>query len=224
LLEDVIDHGTGAGVRARGFTAPAAGKTGTSHDGWFAGFTSDLLCVVWVGFDDNRELGLSGASSAAPIWAEFMKRAVAAPALSTVEGVPAEFAPPEGIIAVAIDPDTLQLATPSCPAARQEYFVAGTEPVELCARHGGRTLAQAPGISWLARLFGGKKPEPAPSGARRGDEGSEAKDGADASRAQSGKLAKSPEEEKKKGFLQRVFGIFGGKKPKDSPKPAPAKP
>jgi len=224
LLQDAIDHGTGAGVRARGFTAPAAGKTGTSHDGWFAGFTSDLLCVVWVGFDDNRELGLSGASSAAPIWTEFMKRAAGAPALSTVKGAPAELAPPEGIVAVAIDPDTLQAATPSCPVVRQEYFVAGTEPTELCARHGGRTLAQVPGISWLARLFGGKKSEPAPSSARRGDEGSEAKDAADASRAQSGKSTKSPEGEKKKGFLQRVFGIFGGKKPKDSPKPEPAKP
>ncbi len=50
----------GPTVRARGFRAPAAGKTGTSHDGWFAGFTSNLLCVVWVGFDDNRELGLEG--------------------------------------------------------------------------------------------------------------------------------------------------------------------
>ena len=75
VLEDVIDHGTGASVRARGFTGPAAGKTGTSRDGWFAGYTSNLLCIVWVGFDDNRDLELSGAVSAAPIWTEFMKRA-----------------------------------------------------------------------------------------------------------------------------------------------------
>ncbi len=76
MMEDVIDHGTGATVRARGFTAPAAGKTGTSRDGWFAGYTSNLLAIVWVGFDDNRDLGLSGANAPAPIWAEFMKRAV----------------------------------------------------------------------------------------------------------------------------------------------------
>ena len=63
VLEDVIDHGTGASVRARGFTGPAAGKTGTSRDGWFAGYTSNLLCVVWVGFDDYRELGLAGRGS-----------------------------------------------------------------------------------------------------------------------------------------------------------------
>ena len=78
VMEDVINHGTAYPVRARGFTAPAAGKTGSSRDGWFAGYTSNLLCVVWVGFDDNRDLGLAGGASAAPIWAEFMKRAVTA--------------------------------------------------------------------------------------------------------------------------------------------------
>ena len=69
LMEDVINHGTGYPVRALGFNAPAAGKTGTSRDGWFAGYTSNLLCVVWVGFDDNRDLGLAGGEAAAPIWA-----------------------------------------------------------------------------------------------------------------------------------------------------------
>jgi hypothetical protein len=76
LLEEVLRSGTGAGARARGFRVPAAGKTGTSHDGWFAGFTSQLLCVVWVGFDDDRQLNLEGAKSALPIWTEFMKRAL----------------------------------------------------------------------------------------------------------------------------------------------------
>ncbi len=61
MLEEVLRSGTAAAVRARGFNVPAAGKTGTSRDGWFAGFTSELLCVVWVGFDDNRELNLEGA-------------------------------------------------------------------------------------------------------------------------------------------------------------------
>jgi len=64
LLQEVMRSGTAAGVRARGFTLPAAGKTGTSRDGWFAGYTSNVLCVVWVGFDDYRELGLSGAAAA----------------------------------------------------------------------------------------------------------------------------------------------------------------
>ena len=75
MMQDVLRYGTGAGCARAGFNLPAAGKTGTSHDGWFAGFTSDLLCVVWVGFDDNRELNLEGAKSALPIWADFMKRA-----------------------------------------------------------------------------------------------------------------------------------------------------
>ena len=74
LLESVINNGTGAGVRARGFNLPAAGKTGTSHDGWFAGFTSNLLAVAWVGYDDDRDLNLTGAQSALPVWTEFMKR------------------------------------------------------------------------------------------------------------------------------------------------------
>jgi penicillin-binding protein 1B len=75
MLEEVMRSGTAAGVRTRGFALPAAGKTGTSHDGWFAGFTSQLLCIVWVGFDDYRELDLEGAKSALPIWTEFMKKA-----------------------------------------------------------------------------------------------------------------------------------------------------
>src|SRR5712692_4322404 len=77
VLKDVINKGTGAQVRAKGFTLPAAGKTGTSRDGWFAGFTNNLVCVIWIGFDDNRDLGLAGGSTAAPIWADFMIRATA---------------------------------------------------------------------------------------------------------------------------------------------------
>ena len=75
MLEEVLRSGTAAGVRSRGFKLPAAGKTGTSYNGWFVGFTSQLLCVVWVGFDDYGELDLEGAKSALPTWAEFMKKA-----------------------------------------------------------------------------------------------------------------------------------------------------
>jgi penicillin-binding protein 1B len=67
MMQEVLRSGTGAGARSQGFWLPAAGKTGTSRDGWFAGFTSELLCVVWVGFDDNRDLKLEGARSALPI-------------------------------------------------------------------------------------------------------------------------------------------------------------
>ena len=131
MLEDVLRMGTGAGVRASGFTLPAAGKTGTSRDGWFAGFTSDLLCVVWVGFDDNRELNLEGARSALPIWTEFMKRA----AKFSAYRKPAPFTPPKGIVSAPVCADSGELASPSCPDVRTEFFVDGTEPQTQCARH-----------------------------------------------------------------------------------------
>jgi penicillin-binding protein 1B len=149
ILEDVVNRGTGAGVRARGFQTPAAGKTGTSHDGWFAGYTTNLLCVVWVGFDDNRQLQLSGANSAGPIWGEFMKKAMLLPAFSNAQA----FERPEGVVAVAIDPESNMLAVPECPEMRTEVFIAGTEPTEYCTLHKGSTLEKLLPISWLKRIF-----------------------------------------------------------------------
>jgi penicillin-binding protein 1B len=132
LLEEVLRTGTGAAVRGRGFALPAAGKTGTSdRDGWFAGFTSKLVCVVWVGFDDGKDLNLEGAKSALPIWTEFMKRAHQHRQYHNVTG----WEPPDGIVSVDIDPATGQLATPTCPSSRGEYFLAGTQPVQLCQLH-----------------------------------------------------------------------------------------
>jgi penicillin-binding protein 1B len=133
LMEEVLRSGTGAGARSRGFGLPAAGKTGTSHDAWFAGFTTKLLCVVWVGFDDNQELPLEGAKAALPIWTEFMKRAHQ---YREYRGVQA-FQPPDGITTVDIDPLTGQLATAACPKPQAEVFIAGTQPVEFCSLHGG---------------------------------------------------------------------------------------
>lgn len=136
MLEEVLRSGTGAGVHAKGFNLPAAGKTGTSRDGWFAGFTSKLICVVWVGFDDNRDFKLEGAHSALPIWAEFMKRAHTHREYRNV--VP--FKAPDGVVSVEIDAETGELATPQCPKIRSQAFIAGTQPVETCHLHGaGRT-------------------------------------------------------------------------------------
>ncbi len=131
LMEEVVRSGTGAGIRSRGFALPAAGKTGTSHDGWFAGFTDKLICVVWVGFDDNKELPLDGALSALPIWAEFMKRAHRYREYSGAQ----PFSAPEGIVSVEIDPETGELATAGCPSTRSEVFVAGSQPQETCSVH-----------------------------------------------------------------------------------------
>ena len=139
-MEDVINSGTAAGVRARGFAVPAAGKTGTSRDGWFAGFTSQLLCVVWVGFDDNSELNLEGSKSALPIWTEFMKRAIQQPLYRD----PKPFKPPAGITSAAIDSETGLLAAPNCPARRTEFFIAGTEPTEICEQHDYHEVTEPP--------------------------------------------------------------------------------
>jgi penicillin-binding protein 1B len=131
MLQDVLRFGTGAGVRARGFSLPAAGKTGTSHDGWFAGFTSDLLCVVWVGFDDNRELNLEGARSALPIWTEFMKRASRYRPYRSASS----FEPPPGVVSVHICPESGQLAGSYCPNVQSGVFIDGTQPVVECRLH-----------------------------------------------------------------------------------------
>ena len=130
MLQEVMQSGTAAGVRTRGFTLPAAGKTGTSHDGWFAGFTSQLLCIVWVGYDDYRDLNLEGARSALPIWTEFMKRAARLGAWKNVR----EFPMPGGIEQAAICVDSGKLAGPQCTNTRNEYFIAGSEP-EKCTLH-----------------------------------------------------------------------------------------
>lgn len=136
LMQEVLATGTGAGVRGRGFVLPAAGKTGSSHDGWFAGFTSKLVCAVWVGFDDNREMPLEGARSALPVWAAFMKNAHQ---LREYRGVH-DFSPPDGIVSVDIDAETGELASPACAKTRAEYFIEGTQPVNVCRRHGGGSM------------------------------------------------------------------------------------
>jgi penicillin-binding protein 1B len=131
MLRSVINEGTGAAARAMGFTPDAAGKSGTTNDqrdAWFVGFTPELLTVVWVGFDDNTPIGLTGSQVALPIWTEFMKVAVAGRAGS-------QFEPPPGISFVEIDRDTGKLATPNCPRTFTESFITGTEPLELCPLH-----------------------------------------------------------------------------------------
>jgi penicillin-binding protein 1B len=131
LMQEVLRSGTGAAVRSKGFALPAAGKTGTSRDGWFAGFTSELLCVVWVGYDDNRDLHLEGARSALPIWTAFMKRASQIRPYSNAH----EFKPPSGIVSANICTGTGSLAGAYCPNVRSEVFIAGTEPATECDMH-----------------------------------------------------------------------------------------
>lgn len=135
LLQDVVGRGTGVRVGQMGFTLPAAGKTGTSRDGWFAGYTTDLLAIAWVGYDDNQELNLEGAKSALPIWTEFMLDAYRIHPVR--EGQRVQFYDPPGVEVVAIDPTTGFLATPNCPESENHAFITGTTPTGFCPLHSG---------------------------------------------------------------------------------------
>ena len=131
MLRSVLNEGTAASARGAGFVLDAAGKTGTTNDqrdAWFVGFTPELLAVIWVGFDNNQPMSLTGTQAALPIWTQFMARALAG-----TPNVP--FEAPEGISYVEIDPDTGRLATPGCPRVLREVFLTGSEPGETCELH-----------------------------------------------------------------------------------------
>ena len=150
LLEGVLNFGTAAGVRSHGFTVPAAGKTGTSHDAWFAGYTSNLLCIIWVGNDDYTDVKLQGADAAAPIWANFMKRAITLPQYSDTH----EFVPPDGVHVVRLDRETNLLANDTCTSNFNAAFLDGTAPNNYCSQMGSddRNIVQ--------KILGlGEKPE-----------------------------------------------------------------
>jgi len=136
LMEGVINEGTGQNVRSRGFSLPAAGKTGTSRDGWFAGYTKDFLVIAWVGYDDNRDLNLEGARSALPIWTEFMMKATQL--YPPRDPDQTSFEPPEGITFVRVDTDSLQLANSGCEHTFEEAFISGTAPTTYCSLHGSK--------------------------------------------------------------------------------------
>jgi membrane carboxypeptidase/penicillin-binding protein len=132
MLMAVVDHGTARAARGALKGTAFAGKTGTSRDGWFAGYTPNLVCVVWVGFDDGEQLGLTGAESALPVWTEFMKGAVELrPELGG-----ASFLRPAGVTNVEIDPATGQLASASCPQRERIATTAALAPAGECALHG----------------------------------------------------------------------------------------
>lgn len=216
LMEEVLRSGTAAGVRARGFQAPAAGKTGTSHDGWFAGYTSELLCVVWVGFDDNKELNLEGAHSAAPIWGDFMKRALAIREYRDAK----PFQAPDGIVTVDIDPQSGMPATPSCPTRRAEVYIVGTQPVGSCPLHGGRQVTNVAGwdttppAAPAAPAAGTARPAlPGAAAPAAAAEARRASAISGAQVAQSPPDAATPPKEKekekeKKGIFRRLIGVF----------------
>jgi penicillin-binding protein 1B len=152
IMKDVVNRGTAAPIRARGFKFNVAGKTGTSRDGWFAGYTPDLVCVVWVGFDDGSQLGLTGAASALPIWADFMSAA-----LATHPEWTGDWQMPEGVEQADIDPTTGQLAKADTTTKRPELFISGTMPGETSENT--EDLADEP----PAQLEDDKKPQTEPA-------------------------------------------------------------
>ncbi|HSJ07114.1 MAG TPA: PBP1A family penicillin-binding protein [Longimicrobiales bacterium] len=146
MLQTALNNGTGYPARnpAEGglpYTVPAAGKTGTTNDAtdvWFAGFTPNLLAVVWFGFDRPRRImgGAAGGRLAAPVWGRFMRDVYNGeePEIET----PDPWTWPEGIVARSIDVETGRLANEWCPNnVITEHFIAGTEPTEGCSPYRG---------------------------------------------------------------------------------------
>jgi penicillin-binding protein 1B len=180
MLQGVVNNGLAfTPVRGRGFSLPAAAKTGTSHDGWFAGYTSNLLCIVWVGFDDYSELRLTGAQTAAPIWTEFMKRAAALPEYSDMR----QFSQPQGVVDVELDKVTNRLATPKCPDDYVAAFISGTEPRDTCDQQSGVS-------GFFSRLLGTDKPITPPSPPANSQD------------------SQNQDPKPKKGFFGKLAGVF----------------
>jgi penicillin-binding protein 1B len=213
LMEGVMNYGTAASVRGLGFTAPAAGKTGTEHDAWFAGYTSNLLCVVWIGNDDYTDIKIEGAHAALPIWTAFMKRAIQLPQYSDVK----PFTPPAGITVARIDKTSDLLADSTCPGnSFYVSFLDGTAPVNTCSQMGENTQ------NFLQKILGigGSKPATSDSPTSPATTGAPIvrnapntpPDGNAPETTQPGTPAK------KKNFLQK---IFGGKDKDKQPQPAP---
>lgn len=215
MMEQVLNnrHGTGANVRGMGFEAPAAGKTGTSHDAWFAGFTSNLLCVVWVGNDDYSELDIEGDRAAGPIWGDFMKAAVLLPQYSDTK----PFVPPPGVLQVQLDDTTNLLADASCPQSWTATFLDGTQPTETCDHMGDqRNIFQ--------KIFGlGQRtvnPPPPPNVAQPLKAAPTRVSPAQPAQAQNQNGQQPPEQKKKKkGFWSRLFGHKDNDKPQDDQNP-----
>ena len=131
LMRGAVDRGTASGARAGGVRGVLAGKTGTTNDYrdcWFVGFSPRFLAAVWVGYDDNRPVRLTGTQAAVPIFADFSR---SVPAQFFAENFPV----PSDIVTAEIDPETGALATPECPRRMTEVFISGTQPRVECSAH-----------------------------------------------------------------------------------------
>ncbi len=138
MLRSAMDHGTGYSARARGFTLPAAGKTGTMDeymDAWFVGYTPGLVAGAWVGYDVKRPIGpaMTGARAALPIWTDFM--------IEATRGQPVEdFPMPAGRVSLLVCTESGMLATENCPHVTDETYEEGAAPADYCTLHPGAPL------------------------------------------------------------------------------------
>jgi penicillin-binding protein 1B len=140
MLAGVIDRGTARKARGAVRGTAIAGKTGTSRDGWFVGYSPNLVCVVWIGFDDNKQLGLTGSEAALPAWVEFMNEAVALrPDLGG-----AHFECPEGIKFVEIDAAVGLRSTVTCPVRELIAVTDRMSPSMECYLHGNLPVQTSP--------------------------------------------------------------------------------
>jgi penicillin-binding protein 1B len=214
MMENVMIRGTAASVRSRGFTAPAAGKTGSSHDAWFAGYTTNLLTVVWVGFDDNTNMPLEGAKAALPIWVEFMKRAVTLRRYRN----PMPFQAVPGVVSLPVDPETGMAATAYCPNQVEEIFIETGQP-EVCYRHRGGILAHTPIIGRLLSRGAAPPPTPVPVTAATNNHAPAvpAHPPAAVVAPVAAPAPAAAPAKKKPGFWGRLFGAGSGPKEKAKP-------
>lgn len=210
MMEAVVNdpHGTGYQVRTGfpgipGFSAPAAAKTGTENDSWFAGFTSNLLCVVWVGNDNYSDLHIQGAHAALPIWTDFMDRAQKLPQYSDME----PFTPPQGVIEESLDKSTNLIATPTCTDDYTAWFLDSTQPTETCDH---QKVNSQPNL--FQRIFGvGKNQsnQPEPSNLQQAQPNAAQQNSVIVPApqpAQTQQPAPQKPKKKKRGFWSRLFG------------------
>jgi penicillin-binding protein 1A len=138
LMRSVIDFGTGVSIKELG--RPVAGKTGTTSDykdALFVGFIPQMITSVWVGFDENQQVGPAetGTRAAAPIWLEYMKSA-------TKDMEVQDFTVPEGISQVTVDAETGNIPNSRSKKLISEYFVEGTAPGQKKILPSGETSAE----------------------------------------------------------------------------------
>ena len=145
ILQEVMHEGTGHSAY---LSFPQdyglVGKTGTtndSKDSWFAGYTGDYLGIVWIGRDDNKPIGLTGATGALPVWTSLMKQ---------ISSQPVSLIPPDNIKMALVDPVNGLLASEGCGWARHYPYISGSEPTTYSSC-GDSGVDQAK--TWIEDLF-----------------------------------------------------------------------